>query len=102
MSVCLLRQDNRSVASNADVAAAGHPICAELTGGSVVRRLVAEMGAVTVPVTIEPYLPQSVARESNREGIIGLVGHVDDHDNVVTRAAAIPAMKSDYFRRVIY
>src|SRR5271156_3701940 len=102
MSVCLLRQDNRGVGSDADVAAAGHPIPADLAFRRGVRRMIAENGAVTVPVTIEPYLPQSVARESNRVGIIGLVGHVDDHHNVVTRAAAIPAMKSDYFSRVIY
>src|SRR5277367_4189190 len=46
MSVCLLRQDNRGVGSDADVAAAGHPIPADLACRRVVRRMIAEIGAV--------------------------------------------------------
>src|SRR5258708_8573042 len=97
-----LRQNNRGVGTNSDIAAAWHPICAGLTGGSVIREMIAKIAAVPIPIAIEPDFPQTVPRKPDRIRVVRLVRKVDHHDDVVARPSAVPTVKRDHLGNIVH
>src|SRR5258708_29887324 len=55
-----LRQNNRGVGTNSDIAAAWHPICAGLTGGSVLRERIVEIAVVPFSISFFADFPQTL------------------------------------------
>ena len=54
-----------------------------------------ERRAVAAPIAVEAYAPDAAARQAGLVGEKAAIGEVGDHDDVVARAAQVPAVVAD-------
>ena len=93
-----MRQDDGAVGSYADIASKRQAICIAPDGSScagVVAGYIDKICTESRPVTIESHIPGPSTRET--EGVICVagIGKVYNHDDIIARAAILPAVESD-------
>src|SRR5262245_38342775 len=96
-----LREDQRGIGANTDTTMEIQPVIPAGLGHGVIAGMTGEIRAIPGPVAVEPHAPVAGTRQANRVALVRAVGEVEHDDHVVTRAAAVPAVKGDDLVRVI-
>src|SRR5215204_710386 len=92
----LLREDDGRVRAQFDGSSKRHVVLARRGRPKVIARLSRERRTVPFPVAVESHSPQAVPWDSDRITRIAARAEVGDYDDVIARAAAIPAVKGNH------
>lgn len=70
--------------------------------GRIVSRNIATVRTVSLSITVEAHVPGGASWKARRITTIRAIARVDNDNDVITRAAIIPAMKSEDLVLVVH
>src|ERR1043166_1666865 len=97
----VLRNNEARIRAEAETGFARHAVAGGGRRPGIVARNAPERQAVAGPIAVEAHAPQALARQADAIILIRAVGEIDDHDHVVARPAAVPAMKRHHLVGVV-